>query len=142
MVGINDLKLMNYTTIVFLDEIKQSTKRNIIINKILKDEACFFKMSKQDAYEVLEQIGINKNRIGNVYLDLVSEQLFYKLKKDGKIKDSENKAFDNQIKNTTFYNKSDKSEKTNVNTKQNQLIEYKESKLRKIINKLLDLFKR
>lgn len=142
MVGINDLKLMNYTTIVFLDEIKQSTKRNIIINKILKDDACFFKMSKQDAYEVLEQIGINKSRVGKVYLDLVSEQSFYKLKKDGKIKDSENLAFDNQIENKIFSSRNDSSEKIDHEIEQNQLIEYKESKIRKIINKLLDLFKR
>ncbi|MBQ3408794.1 MAG: hypothetical protein IJH12_06305 [Clostridia bacterium] len=142
MVGINDLKFMNYTTIVFLEEIKQSTRRNMIINKILKDDACFFKMSKQDAYEVLEQIGINKSRVGKVYLDLVSEQSFYKLKKDGKIKDSENLVFDNQTENKIFYNGIDNSGRSNNEIKKNQLIEYKESKLRRIINKLFDLFKR
>ena len=85
MVEINDLKLMNYTTIVFLDDMKQSTQRNRIISKILKDEACFFKMKKEDAYDILEQIGIEKNMIGKVYNDLTSEQSFYKLKKKKKL---------------------------------------------------------
>ena len=41
-------------------------------------------MKKEDAYDILEQIGIEKNMIGKVYNDLTSEQSFYKLKKKGK----------------------------------------------------------
>lgn len=47
--NIKELRLMNDTTILYLKNTKQDYRRNIIIGKILEDEACFFKMEQDDA---------------------------------------------------------------------------------------------
>ena len=59
MIKIQQVKLMNETTILYLKKLGKSTKRNEIVNNILEDEACFFKINKNDAYIILKDIGVS-----------------------------------------------------------------------------------
>lgn len=133
MVSVRELNLMNETMLIYLKNFGKSTNRNEIIRNILKDEACFFKVDKEDAYIILEDIGIQKNQILNTYLELTSNDEYIKLKSAGKIKDEEAKqTFTNEI----FRNK---REAEIINTS-NKLVEYKENLWTKIIEKIMKFF--
>ena len=71
MTIIDELRLMNETTILQLDKRGIDSKRNEIIKLILNDEKCFSKMNKNEAYDVLEDIGISKDRLRKVYQKLI-----------------------------------------------------------------------
>ena len=71
MTIIDELRLMNETTILQLDKRGIDSKRNEIIKLILNDEKCFSKMKKNEAYDVLEDIGISKDRLRKVYQKLI-----------------------------------------------------------------------
>lgn len=86
---IKTLKLMNDSMIMYLSNLGHSTIRNEIIKKILEDEACFFKIDKNDAFIILEDIGIDKKQISHTYSSLVSYDSYFYLKKSGKIDDND-----------------------------------------------------
>lgn len=69
----SDIKLMNKSKINLLKTTGNITTRNEIIAKILENENCFFEMSKEDAYMILEDIGISKNKIPEIYEILISK---------------------------------------------------------------------
>ena len=71
MTIIDELRLMNETTILQLDKRGIDSKRNEIIKLMLNDERCFSKMKKSEAFGVLEDIGISKDRLRNVYQKLI-----------------------------------------------------------------------
>ena len=71
MTIIDELRLMNETTILQLDKRGIDSKRNEIIKLMLNDEKCFSKMKKSEAFDVLEDIGISKDRLRNVYQKLI-----------------------------------------------------------------------
>jgi len=132
---------MNNATIAYLEEMKQNTDRNRIISKILEDEACFFKMKKEDAYEILEQIGVEKSKTGKVYNGLISEQTFYKLKRAGKIKDEECVVFDITLNNDIFNKNKVRPNKTEQQHEQSSdIVKYKESKFKNIFKRIKDFF--
>ena len=87
MVTIKQLYLMNNSTILYLKNKGRNFGRNQLIKEILKDETYFFKLNKEDAYSILEDIGIAKNKIESVYSDLISKNNYYYLQQAGKIKD-------------------------------------------------------
>lgn len=89
MIQLKELRLMNDTMIKYLKNMGMNTKRNEIIKKILNDDACFFKMNKENAYIILQDIGISKEKIASMYLKLVSSDEYYYLQKAGKIKEDE-----------------------------------------------------
>lgn len=72
MVGIKDLRLMNDTMITYLTKLGADTKRNEIIKKILEDDKCFFRMTKEDAYEILKDIGVSEEKIEEIYWSVAS----------------------------------------------------------------------
>lgn len=86
---LEQIRLMNDATILYLEKMKINSERNILIKNILKDDACFFKLDKQDAYSILEDIGVEKNIIASVYLELISSKQYYYLQQTGKIEDSD-----------------------------------------------------
>lgn len=89
MTQLEELIIMNDTMIKYLNKIEMSSKRNEIIQKILKDEACFFKMNKIEAFAILKDIGVTKEKIMITYLNLISYDNYYNLYKDGKINGNE-----------------------------------------------------
>lgn len=79
MVTHRDLKLMNEAMIEYLKSKNMDNSRNIIIDDILSDEACFFKMDKEDAFIVLEDIGVGKSKLEKIYNELVNRKTYEKL---------------------------------------------------------------
>lgn len=139
---LNDIRLMNETMISYFKKIGADTKRNDIINEILKDEACFFKIEKADAYTILKAVGVEKN-IDEVYSELISNDIFYDLYKKDKIKENDKEIIikhkiydtDNLFKqNTTITNE-------NIIT-ESAMTTHKETFLNKIINILKSILKR
>lgn len=89
MTQIQQLKILNDTTILYLKKLGKDYKRNQIIRKILKDDACFFKMEKEDACTILQDIGITEDEVELVYSNLISSNNYYTLQKTGKIRDDD-----------------------------------------------------
>lgn len=90
MTIIEELKLMNYTKIDYLKELKKDYTRNKLIKELLKDEACFFKMNKEDAYLILQDIGVSANNLEETYSKLISTDEFYRLVRENKIQENDN----------------------------------------------------
>ena len=145
MTQIEQIKLMNDTTILYLKSIGESTKRNKIINKILEDETCFFKITKEDAITILEDIGVSKNNIETIYSDLISIDTYYLLQNEGKLKENDNNIkikYENYSSNTLFNNSNKdcifaKSNKTTNFSKTN----HKENIFKKFFKFLFNFFK-
>ena len=85
MTQLDELRLINDSYILYLKKINKSYKRNKIIKDILNDEACFFKMSKRDAYMILKDIGIQDKLVEENYQKLISYDVFYELYKRKKL---------------------------------------------------------
>ena len=85
MTQLNELKIINDSTIVYLKKLNRNYKRNKIIKHILDDDACFFKMNKNEAYIILQNIGISNEQIDSIYENLISSNEFYRLFKCNKI---------------------------------------------------------
>lgn len=142
MTQLQEIKLMNETMIVYLKKIGQSSKRNEIISNILKDDACFFKINKDDAFMILEDVGISKDKINNIYLNLISSDTYYYLKEIGKINENDKNIlvkYKNYNYNEIFQNKN--TEKQRLEYNNNLMIECKENFLKKIIDKIKKFFK-
>ena len=145
MIQFEQIKLMNDTTILYLESIGQNTKRNKIINKILEDDTCFFKITKEDAIIILEDIGISKGNIESIYSNLISIDNYYLLQNQGKIKENDKsiKIKYENYKDNILFNSSDKnyiSEKLD-NLNSISKIDYKESLFKKFLKFLFKFFK-
>ena len=79
MTKLNELRIMNDTMILYLKKLGMNCTRNEIIKKILEDEACFFKIDKNDAYIILQDIGIGDDQLEVIYSNLISTDSFYNL---------------------------------------------------------------
>lgn len=69
---LKDIRLINESMIKYLENLGKNPQRNVIIKNILEDDNCFKKMSKEDAYIVLKDIGVSEEKIDSIYLNLVS----------------------------------------------------------------------
>lgn len=85
MIGIKELRQMNEAMMIYLNKIGMDLERNQIINNILADEACFFKMTKDEAYRVLEALGVEEDKIYSIYLELTSNDELNRLIKENKL---------------------------------------------------------
>ena len=142
MIRQNELKIMNETTILYLKKIGKSYKRNEIINKILDDNACFFKMEKEDAYIILEDIGVGKDKVEEIYSELISEDVYYNLLKSDKIKEDDKEL---KIKYQTYdYNDLfKKKESSKKQEERNDIILTeckKENFIKKLVRKIMNMF--
>ena len=79
MTPLNELRVINDSTILYLQKIKRDCTKNNIMKDILNDEACFFKMEKGDAYMVLKDIGVMEQEVENIYKKLISPSEFHRL---------------------------------------------------------------
>ena len=84
MTKLKEIELMNETMLEYLKTKGLDTTRNEVIKEILKDEACFFKMEMQDAYMILEDVGITSH-IKEIYWNLISRKEYYRLQQERKI---------------------------------------------------------
>lgn len=83
----NVIKVMNEAMINLLKKQGTECTMNLEIKECLdEDEAFFFKISKQDAYKVLSQVGVSDEQLENVYRKLIAPNIFHKLVSTGKIK--------------------------------------------------------
>lgn len=145
MTQLNEIRVMNDTMILYLKKLGKDTRRNEIINKILEDESCFFKMNKDDAYVILNDVGIKNQNIDNIYSELISNDVFYDLYKKGKIDKNNDELVikykiydrDNLFKNSTLVipKEIERNELTG-----NALVEYKETFFLKMLKKIKRLF--
>lgn len=104
MTKLKEIELMNETMIAYLQMIGMSSERNEIIKQILKDEACFFKMEKQDAYMILKEVGVSKH-IEEIYVGLISREEFYHLQQSGKIHEDDDLKIKYEAYNEIFKKK-------------------------------------
>ena len=146
MTQLSELRLINDSNILYLKKINRSYKRNEIIKNILNDETCFFKMNKNDAYIILQDIGILDNQIDNIYQKLISSDGFYNLYKCKKIDLNDEEIL---IK-YPIYNADELFKNKKITPDNNyesihrdmELTPYKESFLTKMLNRLKKLFGR
>ena len=149
MTQLDQIRLINDATILYLQKMKINCERNILIKNILKDDACFFKLDKKDAYTILEDTGIDPLKIDLAYSDLTSIDNYYFLKQSGKLQDydPEIKIKYNDYNSDDLFNKytitknvheynnaSDESQNTSI-------INQKENFFKTIINKIINWFK-
>ena len=150
---IEELRLMNETRIRYLKKINKDTYRNQIINKILEDEACFFKMEKEDALILLEDIGISKDNIESIYNDLISKNRYYELEQKGNINNKDKEIlikYEERNIEEVFEERRERLEKDNTSNIENnknkiktEILETnkKQNIFNKIINKVKDFLK-
>ncbi len=142
--SVNDLRLMNEATIIYLNKKGISNKRNEIIKKILEDDSCFLKLDKDDAFSILDDIGVNKEEIPNVYSLLTSYDEFKILKNNGKI-DNEDKDLKFNFKEygpEDVFKDSNKQinlEKEDIKDT-NMISKYNENILKRILNWIKNIF--
>ena len=139
MTQLNELKLINDSNILYLKKTNKNYKRNEIVKNILDDEACFFKMNKNDAYIILQDIGILSEQIDIIYQKLISSDEFYRLFKLKKIDLNDKDILikypiydtDDLFKNQEVNNYNGESIQNTM-----ELIPYRESFIKKVLNKI------
>lgn len=80
------IDVMNEAMLKLLKDKNANYEENLKIRKYLEDETIFFKISKLDAYRILEKVGVKKENLENVYKKLISQSTYYDLLNRGKIK--------------------------------------------------------
>ena len=145
MIQLNEIKIMNDTMIVYLKKLGINYQRNEIIKKIFDDDACFFKMDKDDAFLILSEVGIQDN-IEETYAKLISNDVYYDLYKKGKIdRNDSNLVIKYEIYDTEnlFKNKNTSPKDTEYINKDTSLTEEKEKEknlLQRLFDKIKSLF--
>lgn len=77
--------VMNEAMLKTLKDKNANCEENLKIQKHLEDEAFFFKISKSEAYKVLQNVGVRQASLEDVYKKLTSPNIFYNLLNQGKI---------------------------------------------------------
>lgn len=129
MTKLKEIELMNETMIAYLQKLEISSERNEIIKQILKDEACFFKMEKEDAHMVLKEVGVS-NHIEEIYAGLISREEFYRLQQSGKINEDDDLKIKYEAYNEIF-KKKETEKRANTN-----IVPYKKNVFQELIEKL------
>lgn len=73
------INIINETNIDFKIKNRQDYNINIEIRNMLKDKAIFFKITQKRAYQLLDALEINKEKINAIYEELISKKSFYNL---------------------------------------------------------------
>ena len=69
--------VMNEAMIGVLKDKNSDYSVNLKIQEYLKDEALFFKINKQNAYKILQKVGVKQEQLDRVYKKLISPNIFY-----------------------------------------------------------------
>ena len=75
------IKVMNEAKIEILQENRDNYEEHLKIKQILEDEACFFKLEKLKAYDILRSVGVKENKIEEVYKKLIMPDVYHMLVK-------------------------------------------------------------
>ena len=94
------IKIMNEAKIEILKEKNINCDLNIKIKEKLEDEAFFFKIKKEETFEILKNIGVKEDQMEKVFNNLVSADRFFFLIKKGVIAINDN----NLIIKYNYYN--------------------------------------
>ena len=85
------IKVMKEKKIEISQENRDNYEEHLKIKQILEDEACFFKLEKLKAYDILRSVGVKENKIEEVYKKLIMPDVYHMLVKKGIInEDDEN----------------------------------------------------
>lgn len=101
--------IMNEAMLKLLKEKKANYEKNLMIRNYLEDETIFFKISKSNAYKILQNVGVKQEMMEGVYKKLISPNVFYDLINKGKIKPDD----DNIIIKYDLYDSNDLFKKRN-----------------------------
>ena len=82
---IDELRLMNSIILNTLKENKKDYRNQLIIKDILEDDTCFFKMDKEEAFIILNNLEISDEYKEKIYKELISFDNFYNLYNENKI---------------------------------------------------------
>lgn len=82
---IKELQLMNQTRLNYNKSQNCDYSNNEVVAKILSDEACFFKMSKDDALKILLICGVSPSVASQTYAELTSFDAFKTLVSASKV---------------------------------------------------------
>ena len=77
------IEVMNKAMIELLNEKHNNCEANIKIQENLKDEAYFFKIEKEKAFDILKKVGVKEEQLENVYRELISSDIFFDLVRKG-----------------------------------------------------------
>lgn len=78
--------VMNEAMLNLLNQKNANAEKNLKIQEFLQDEAFFFKISKLDAFKILQNVGVKQEQLESTYKKLISSDVFYDLLNRGKIK--------------------------------------------------------
>ena len=81
----NVIIVMNEAMLILLKDKNLNYETNLKIKKYLEDETIFFRIDKENAYEILRSVGVKDDMLDNVYKKLVSHKMFSNLVRRGKI---------------------------------------------------------
>ena len=84
------IDVMNEAMLKLLKDKNANYEENLKIKKYLEDEAIFFKISKPNAYKILQNVGVKQEKLEDVYKKLTSPNVFYDLLNRSKIKADDN----------------------------------------------------
>lgn len=101
--------VMNEAMLKLLKDKNANYEENLKIQKYLEDEAFFFKITKENTYEILKNVGVRNESLENVYQKLISPNIFYRLVNTGKINPND----DNLIIKYDSYNPDNLFKKNN-----------------------------
>lgn len=79
------ISIMNEAMIMALKDKNVDYSENLKVEELLKDEALFFKINKEEAYNILTSVGVKQDQLQNAYKKLTSSDVFYNLLNKGKI---------------------------------------------------------
>lgn len=80
------INVMNEAMLKLLQDKNSNYDENLKIRKYLEDESIFFKISKKDAFKILQNVGVKQENLETVYKKLTSPNIFYNLLNKGKLK--------------------------------------------------------
>lgn len=134
MINIEHLRMLNETEIIYNKKQNLSLEKNEIIEKLLADDAIFFKIPKDDAYLILKKLGIPDDKLYTNYASLISYDEYQKLVNENKLSKEEIIFNIDDLYNTDMF----KKKKTDVN--EVALVEVK--KKESMYEKILKIFRR
>ena len=79
------INVMNEAMLKLLKDKNADYAENLKIQKYLEDESFFFKITQENAYKILKNVGVRNESLEGVYKKLISPNMFYKLVNNSKI---------------------------------------------------------
>lgn len=75
---IKKLRCLNKSLINKYQKDLELLKKQLLIEKILKDDECFFRIKIETAYSILKDLEIPSTDIDSVYMELIDEKNYKK----------------------------------------------------------------